>query len=60
MTKSSTPNTALGEAVRAAKLREGAPTESDRPPVRVVAGRRVNVLRGQLDLDGHEHGGDAA
>jgi hypothetical protein len=59
MAKSSRRNKAIGEAVRAARLPKQTPTESDQPPVRVLPGK-VKVLRGQLDLYGHEHGGDAA
>jgi hypothetical protein len=58
--KSSTERKALGEAKRAAKLPAGAPSEHDQPPVRALPGKRVRVLRGQLDLYGHEHGEDAA
>lgn len=60
MAKSSRRNKAIGEAVRAARLPKQTPIENDQPPVRVLPGRRVRVLRGQLDLYGHEHGGEAA
>jgi hypothetical protein len=47
---------ALAVAVQAAKRgRSGPATDDDRPPLSSFKGRRVRVLAGQLDLDGHEH-----
>jgi hypothetical protein len=49
-------NPALAGARRLAKADSGPPPEGYRPPVRVLPGKRIPILEGQLDLYGHEHG----
>lgn len=52
------PYIGAAEAFRASKLAQRSPTDDDRPPVSVLPGRKPKILRGQLDLDGDEVGGE--
>jgi len=55
MTTFRTESAGVREALRALRQRKGRPTSADQPPPSTLPGRRVRVLKGQLDLDGHEH-----
>jgi hypothetical protein len=49
-------NRGVSEALRALKARRGPPTEEDRPPPGVWPGKKVDLIAGQLDLDGNQYG----
>ena len=43
------------EAIRAARLPRRAPDDDDRPTPRAFPGKRVPLVKGQLDLEGNEY-----
>jgi hypothetical protein len=53
---SKNPTSGLADALRALRMRPGAPTDADIPKPRPFPGKKVRPIRGQLAFDGNEVG----